>query len=166
MSKRQILVHFFSQLLNQFGDVLLANLIENIAAGAPSHISELDILIGSRDKKAQILIEVEERSCSPKKILGNLFASLLCDRFEVKTKDGPVCFMVTSETRLIVCGIQPGHGKRIDKIDRTIVPRLHALSSTPNEILPKNISLIFDESLEFTLELVKEEIADALKLSS
>lgn len=129
-----------------------------------TRLSDLDILIGSSDKKAQFLIEIEERSCSPKKILGDLFAALLCDRFDVKTKEGRVRFEATPETRLIVCGIQPAHGKRIKKINDTITPRLHALSSTPNGILPQNIALIFTKSINETLNLVKDEIARVLGL--
>jgi hypothetical protein len=41
-----------------------------------NRLADIDVLVASDDGKARLLIEIEERACSPKKILGDVLAAL------------------------------------------------------------------------------------------
>ena len=86
-----------------------------LAVTNSNRIADIDIL-ASRGTTAEVLIEIEERECSPKKILGDVLATMLCDGFAIKTPTGQKTFRPTSATRLIVTGFVPaGRSRRSAK---------------------------------------------------
>ncbi|MDZ7391638.1 MAG: hypothetical protein ONB25_01875, partial [candidate division KSB1 bacterium] len=92
-----------------------------------NRLADVDVLIGSPDGAARVLIEIEERPCSPKKILGDIFALLLCNRFAVRKGQEQRVFRASPSTRVIVAGVLPGRGHRLCKVEDVIVPRLYQL---------------------------------------
>jgi hypothetical protein len=65
-----------------------------------NRLADVDILVASNDGIAQLLIEVEERACSPKKILGDVLATLLCNQFAVRVQGRQQLFALSPATRL------------------------------------------------------------------
>jgi hypothetical protein len=51
------------------------------------------------------LIEIEETEMSPKKLLGDVFATLMCNWFALKGKNKQKYFRVSPNTKLIVAGV-------------------------------------------------------------
>jgi hypothetical protein len=130
-----------------------------------NRLADIDILIASPDRVARLLIEIEERPCSPKKILGDTLAVLLCSRFAVRVKGGEQqIFMISAETRLIVAGVVPDRGYRLRKIDEVIGPRIQRLEGLADGISPKNVQFVFSGTITATLNkldaLVTTQLAD------
>jgi hypothetical protein len=116
-----------------------------------NRLADIDVLIASPDRVARILIEIEERACSPKKMLGDVLAALLCNRFAVRVQGRQELFEVASSTKLIVAGVVPTRGHRLQKISEVITPRLHQLSGLSDGISPRNVEFVFTDSIEGTI---------------
>ena len=116
-----------------------------------NRLADIDVLVASPDEVAAILIEIEERAASPKKVLGDVLAILLCNRFAVRAMGVQRAFRVSPETRLVVAGLVPDRGNRLRKIEQVIGPRLQQLAGLPDGISPKNVHLVFSATIDATL---------------
>jgi hypothetical protein len=116
-----------------------------------NRLADVDILIGSAAGAAHVLIEVEERPCSPKKILGDILALLLCNGFAVSVDQDQRVFRGSPDTRVIIAGVLPSAGHRIEKVEDVIVPRLRQLHGLSDGISPSNVHLIFSETIQASL---------------
>ena len=108
---------------------------------------DTDIIIGSRDDDTILLIEVEERQASPKKILGNIFAIMMCNNFAVKLNQKQKYFKVTENTHLLLACLynEKGYGK--EKIEN-LQKRIEEIDRFPDGIPSKNISFIWGSNLK------------------
>ena len=131
-----------------------------------NRLADIDILVASPNCIAQLLIEIEERPCSPKKILGDTLAILLCNQFAVCVHGEQWTFRASPATRLIVAGVIPDRGNRLRKIDEVIGPRLHRLEGLTDGISPKNVQYVFKRTIAATLEkldaIVAAQLADGV----
>lgn len=127
-----------------------------------SRLADIDILIASPDGIAHVLIEIEERPCAPKKILGDTLAVLLCNQFAVRVGGEQRTFGVSPDTRLIVAGVLPDRGHRLRKIEDVIGPRLQQLQGLPDGISPKNVQLIFSGTITATIKKLEALVASWL----
>jgi hypothetical protein len=91
-----------------------------------TRLADIDIIVASPDQIAQLLIEIEERPCPPKKLLGDILAILLCNQFGVRDHGEQRIFRISPVTRLIVAGVVSSRGYGRRKIDEVIAPRLQA----------------------------------------
>lgn len=121
-----------------------------------NRLADIDVLIASKDKEAKILIEIEERPISPKKLLGDILAILMCNRIAIGKGKKQEYYEVNDGTKLIVAGILPNHGNRIKKIKEIIKPRLNSMSGFFDGICPENIDLIFKENIPLTINNLKD----------
>jgi hypothetical protein len=48
-----------------------------------SQLTQVDVMVAKPNGETIALVEIEERQCSPKKIIGDIFINLMCDRFGV-----------------------------------------------------------------------------------
>jgi len=124
-----------------------------------NRLADVDLIVANPNKEAMLLIEIEERESSPKKILGDVFAILMCNHFAVRQNNVQHYFNITPETKLIVAGIVPTkvHKKRINEI---IGLRLQKFTSPDNSIDVKNVAFVFRENISSTIEELKEKMKE------
>lgn len=123
-----------------------------------NRLTDIDVMIVSPRGSVSLLIEIEERYSSPKKILGDVLAGLICNRFAVRLNGKQHNFSVTASTKLIVAGIVPSSGHRLNKIEKTILPRIKQLPGLGDGLNPGNIDLVFSENIQATIEKLRSII--------
>ncbi|MCL5265522.1 MAG: hypothetical protein M1343_10110 [Chloroflexi bacterium] len=131
-----------------------------------NRLADIDVLVASPDGMAQLLIEIEERACSPKKILGDILAVLLCNQFAVRVQGHQQKFAISPSTKLIVAGVVPDRGQRLLKVEEIIQPRIHQLQGLPDAISPTNVELVFSATLQQTLNKLNAMITDRFPSSA
>jgi hypothetical protein len=124
------------------------------AVANANRLADLDILV-AKGRAARLLVEIEERPLSPKKVLGDVMAVMLSDRVAVLVDRSQWYFDIASSTRLVIAGAVPDAGDRVSKIREIIAPRLKAISGSPSGLNPKNVELLFSGSLAATLDALK-----------
>ncbi|MDQ4077463.1 MAG: hypothetical protein M3220_14600, partial [Chloroflexota bacterium] len=85
-----------------------------------NRLADIDVMLASPAGKVQLLIEIEERPMSPKKLLGDLLALLLCNQVAVHKH----YFRITPHTHLVIAGYFPAGGQGRAKVEEVIQPRL------------------------------------------
>jgi hypothetical protein len=131
-----------------------------------TRLAEVDVMIATPDGELVLLIEIEEREISPKKLLGDLLALLMCNGFAVKTNISHQYFRIAPNTRLVVAGVVPCKGSRPRKITEVIEPRLAELDGLSNSISPNNIQFVFEDSIETTVSVLKKRTHELLHLGT
>lgn len=120
-----------------------------------NRLADLDVLVAKGDE-ALLLIEIEERPLSPKKVLGDVLAVMLCNRLAVLVDGSQRYFKFTPGTQLIIAGAVPDAGQRVSKIREVIAPRIKAISGPPGGLRPDRVGLLFSRSLADTIQALKE----------
>jgi len=123
-----------------------------------NRLADVDLIIAKPNKDIILLVEIEEKPSSPKKILGDVLAILMCNHFAVKLKGKQHYFNITPETELIIAGVVPNKGHRLKQINEVIRPRLQQFTAPNDSINPKNIIFMFRENISCTIEALKEKI--------
>ncbi len=144
-----------------------------------NRLADIDVLIANNKDEAVLLIEIEERAISPKKLLGDIYAILFCNRVAIKIGDKQKKISISPKTRLIVAGIVPSSGQRHFKIRDVILPssgqrhfkirdvilpRMRQFAVPADAISLENISVISGESSLDLLNKLKEETKHLLHL--
>ena len=109
-------------------------------------------IVDHRSGHVQLLIEVEERYCSPKKILGDVFSALMCNWFEVGPKGHYPALRPTSKTKLLVFCVR----KSSQKLE-IMETQLRKLSPIADCIDPKNVCLKSVSAPDDLLSALKHE---------
>lgn len=130
-------------------DAIVANL---------NRLADIDMMLADRTGAVRLLIELEERATSPKKLLGDVLAVMMCDKCAVGRDGNQQYFKVKPDTTLIIAGILPDSGDRLQRITDVIQPRIRTLRGLDGCLDPKNVELIFDVNLEHPLEMVMERV--------
>lgn len=60
-----------------------------------SQLAQVDVLVAQPDREILVLVEIEERFSSPKKIAGDVFTLLMCNRFSVRLSGQHEYFRIT-----------------------------------------------------------------------
>ena len=121
-----------------------------------NRLADIDIMVASKNNIVKILIEIEGRPISPKKLLGDILAILMCNKFAIRKGTNQEYFIINDRTELIIAGTLPNQGSRIERIDKIIKPRLYNLSGYSDGLRPKNIHLIFDKTILSTIDKLKQ----------
>lgn len=127
-----------------------------------NRLADIDIILTEKNK-VKIIIEVEERDSSPKKIIGDIFSIAMCNNIAVKQKEKPNVFKITDKTILIVSGIVPTKGRRKEKIDNVISKNIRKFQRSEEGLNLKNTYLVFEEKIELVLDKVKILIFKVIK---
>jgi len=120
-----------------------------------NRLADIDLLVVDSRSRIKMIIEIEERSSSPKKILGDVFSILLCNRFAVRQGGEQIYYDVDDDTKLIVAGVVPDKGGRLQKIKDVIAPRIRQFTSPFNGVKSENVSLIFTGNIHNTMGFLK-----------
>jgi hypothetical protein len=127
-----------------------------------NRLADIDIAIVDANNQVKILIELEERISSPKKILGDVFAVAMCNYVEVKLEQYAHVFSITPETVLFVAGIINPRGSKLAQIQQILYPRLQAFSSPQDGLLLRNVSFVFTGSLPSTIAKLQTHVLQHL----
>jgi len=125
-----------------------------------NRLTAIDFMLADNEKdgNVRLLVEVEERSVSPKKALGDILPLIFCDRCAVLCRRKQLYFQITPSTTLIVAGAMPDKGKRLDKVNGVIQPKLAQMTGFPGRLQPKNIDLVFDNDLAGPLLYIEQVV--------
>lgn len=129
-----------------------------------NRLADIDVIIANDKDEAVLLIEIEESGISPKKILGDIFAILFCNRVAVKIGDKQKMISISPKTRLIVACVVPSSGQRQFKIRDVILPRMRQFTVPADAIPMGNILVISGESTLDLLNKLKEKTKHLLHL--
>jgi hypothetical protein len=123
-----------------------------------NRLVDTDVMVVNNDNNRVILLlEIEESEMSPKKLLGDVFATSMFNQFAVRIENEQKYFSVDSRTRLIVAGVVQNPGDGQDKIRKTITPRLQQFDVPGDTIQIDKIKFVFGEDMTETLEKLKSE---------
>jgi hypothetical protein len=142
----------------KYSNVLAIKAFYGDAVSNSNRLADLDIVVVRPDGVADLVVEIEERPSSPKKILGDVLALMLCNSLAVRIDGEQNYLKLSQETTLIVAGVQPGKGRRLIKIETVIEPRLHTLVAPADSIDPKRIRLLFDQQIDNVLAQLREVV--------
>ena len=126
-----------------------------------SRLADVDIMVVKPSGEIAILIEIEESSATPKKLVGDLFTILMCNRFAVRGTGGQKYFNIAPETRLIVAGVGATAGQ-LKKVQGIIRSRLSQFEAPADSIGLKNVSLIVEQDLSAMIEKLTERVRESL----
>ena len=171
---------FGEELVKEFGDQYVVycdhgdpDKSENVAAckafyGTPgegvhnaNRLADIDALIADSDGRALVLIEIEERPSSPKKIVGDIFALAMSNHVAVGRGD-QACFTIGAHTQVIIAGVLPEKGAGREKVDTVIKARLSSFHREEYELSFDNVRLVFRELLNVALKDAFSSVEAAL----
>ena len=128
-----------------------------------TRLADVDIIVGSQDRRAILLIEIEERPVSPKKILGDVLAIMMCNSFAVKAgKTQKKEYRVAEDTSLILACYFEDKGYRMNKTE-TLSKRLKEFDGFPEGISSRNITFILENRLPKLIVTLRESVIKSLE---
>ena len=104
------------------------------------------------------MIEIQEGAISPKRLLGDLMAILMCNGFAVKTDVGHRTFTTAPGMQFIPAGVASPKGNKLRKIEQVISPRLDELGKLSGGIDPANVSLVFESNIQKAIGVVRDRV--------
>lgn len=127
-----------------------------------NRLADVDIVLTRQNGDILCLIEIEETSATPKKLLGDIFAILMCNGFAVGPGKKQRYLNITPETKLIVAGVGSDKGGQIDKAQKVIKTQLEQFEAPGDSIKSRNVVLMVEGSLGTTLEQVEKSVKQIL----
>ena len=109
-----------------------------------SKLTELDIAVLDKEKKAVFLIEIEESDDNPKKIIADVMATLIGDKIYFKEQE---IHQIGEWTTLIIYAKRTGqgHDERIGKIEKKLNQLITNREIDGVKIMEIKLSLFQDE---------------------
>lgn len=120
--------------------------------------SDVDVMVVNPNREIMLVIEIEERPSSPKKIVGDIVANLVCNRYAVRLGNENQYFEITPETMIILAGTISTKGSKVTQLEEVIIPRLQELVSPQDGINQNNVAYVFRKDIESTIEALKQEM--------
>ena len=128
-----------------------------------NRLTDVDIIVGSCNKKIVLLIEVEQSTTSPKTVLGDILATKMCNKFAVKTdKRKHDTYSITPQSSLFIAFPYKERGNNKQKMEH-IESRIPEIEAFPDGISSKNIQFIMGPSIEEVLEKLKVKVEEYLE---
>ncbi len=115
-----------------------------------NRLADVDALIADARGRTLILIEIEERPSSPKKIVGDIFALAMSNHVAVGRGDQEY-FTIGACTQVVVAGVLLDKGSSCEKMEAIIAARLSSFQRPEHELSLRNVRLVFRESLTAAL---------------
>jgi hypothetical protein len=120
-----------------------------------NQLSQVDIMVANPNHEILALVEIEEGYCSPKKIIGDTFSHLMCDRYSILQAGRAEYFSITPETHLIISGLLSPKGAKFKQLEQVIRTRIRRFSLPVGSIAMDNVEFIFKETIAVVLEELK-----------
>jgi hypothetical protein len=122
-----------------------------------NRLADVDIMVVSNGEVV-LLIEIEEGTMSPKKLLGDIFSAVICNQFAVRIENQNRYFSLSSETRLIIAGVAPDQENRPSRIEDTIMPRLRKFGFPKDALQFDKIKVVAKTDIFKTIDELKNEV--------
>lgn len=145
---------------SRYANVLATKAFYGKTVSSANRLADLDVVVVGPENTALLVIEIEERPCPPKKILGDVLALILCNRLAARVDGRQLYYQLTHDTVVVIAGVQPGGGYRLKKIRDLIEPRLHELEAPKDLIDPRKVRLLFDERIADVIEGLKAMVRE------
>jgi hypothetical protein len=116
-----------------------------------NRLADVDVLVADSSGRALILMEVEERPSSPKKIVGDIFALAMSNHVAVGRGDHEY-FTIGPHTHIFIAGVLSEKGVSREKVETLITARLSSFHRGKRELSLDNVRLVFRISLEDALD--------------
>ena len=126
-----------------------------------NRLTDVDVMVVNNDKEIVLLIEIEENRMSPKKVLGDIFSTVMCNQFAVRTGNENKYFGASSKTSLIIAGVIPSfpnQGNELNKIRNIIEPRLQKFKAPNDALQIDQIKIVTETDISKVLEELKNEV--------
>jgi len=120
-----------------------------------NRLADVDVMVVGPDDQVVLLVEIEERECSPKKIIGDAATIGMCNRFAVGRGFLQQYFGVSPTTRLVISGVMPDRGNRIKKIDAVLGPRFQESPGFEYGVSPSLVDFVFEPDITALLTRLK-----------
>jgi len=119
-------------------------------------LTEIDLLVVNEENEVILLIEIEEIGISSKELLGDIFATLLCERFVVIKRGVHTYFDVVPTTKLIVAAVDTTHNAKRDHFEQVVVPNLQRTMS----FNIKDIEFVFGNDTNSSFDNFKNKMSE------
>jgi hypothetical protein len=132
-----------------------------------NRLTDADVMVVNNDREVVLLIEIEESRMSPKKLLGDIFSTVICNQFAVRKENQNEYFRLSTKTVLIIAGIVPNPGDQedeLDKIRNIVMPRLQKVGTPKDMLQIGNIRIVTDKDISKTLERLKKEVTSIFEI--
>lgn len=123
-----------------------------------NRLADIDIMVVNDNHDIFLLIEIEESGMPSKKLLGDLFTILMCNKFAVRIGKEQKYYTLHPEAKLIIAGIVPASGGRQSKIEEVIKPRLKQFGVPGDTFLPEKIYFVFGNDISKTMDALKSKV--------
>ncbi len=123
-----------------------------------NRLADIDVMVVNNDNEIILLIEIEESKMPPKKLLGDIFTVLMCNRFAVRMGNANRYYEASSKTLLVIAGVVPNQGNERNKIRDTIIPRLQKFHTPNDAIQIDKIKIVTGNNISETIEELKNEV--------
>lgn len=117
-----------------------------------NRLADVDAIIAKPNGDLVAVIEIEEQPLGPKKLLGDVFTILMCNRFAVREGSGQRYFEVGEETKLIVAGVVSAKGRGLEKVRNVIEPRLGSFEGPEGGIRLEKVILVVEAELGLVIQ--------------
>lgn len=131
-------------------------------------LADIDIFIG-HGEEAIALIEIEETSSSPKKIIGDIFAIAMCNKVKIRLRNKEYkqgepheIYKITNKTRLFIGGKVIQDGRKEKKINKIIKPGIDSFKRKGDKLNLNNVNLTFYPALSKVFDKIEQEITSLL----
>jgi hypothetical protein len=124
-----------------------------------NQLTQADILIANPSDEIILLIEIEERQSSPKKIIGDVFTTMMCNQYAINLKGLKKIFKITSRTQFIFAGWTSDKGSKVAQLQEVISPRIRQFNHPDDGISFENVHFIMTQDLPSSLLELQSKIA-------
>jgi hypothetical protein len=120
-----------------------------------TQLTQVDVMVAKPNREIVTLVEIEERPSSPKKLIGDVFANLMCSQYSITINGEQQYFSITAETRLILAGIMNPKGNKFKQLERVIKPRMNDFCAPEDAVRLDKVQFIFKDGIEEVIEELK-----------
>ena len=131
-----------------------------------NRLTDIDVMVvNNNNDEAVLLIEIEESEMPPKKVLGDVFATLMCNRFAVRIENEQKYFGVSATTQLIVAGVVSERGDKQYKIRNVILPALRKFTVPDDSVQIDKVKFVMGDDVSETIENLKSEVKNIFAMA-
>lgn len=112
-----------------------------------NRLADIDLLVANPEQEVILLLEVEGKISSPKKLLGDVFAVLMCNWIAIKQVNQQTYFTISPTARLLIAGSRLSRGRRWHNLSRLLrhacINSGHHPMRSRRKMLPSCSEMIF-----------------------